>query len=158
MQGHQINSNQLGFLEVWVGARAPNQLKPNSKFPEVSFWCKGTKIETTFKVSGSLVWCKGTKFEPRSIILKLVGARVLIKIVVKEFWCKGIKSQKAGVKFLEVSCSGQINGSVNNPKVLLSYTFVSRWPELGVRLQNNVASRACASFSNGVASRAIAYF
>ena len=30
--------------------------------------------------------------------------------------------------------------------------------ELGVRLQNNVASRACASFSNGVASRAIAYF
>ena len=30
--------------------------------------------------------------------------------------------------------------------------------ELGVRLQNNVASRACASFSNGVASRAIAHF
>ena len=30
--------------------------------------------------------------------------------------------------------------------------------ELGVRLQNNVASRACASFSNGVASPAIAYF
>ena len=30
--------------------------------------------------------------------------------------------------------------------------------ELGARLQYNVASRACASFSNGVASRAIAYF
>ena len=30
--------------------------------------------------------------------------------------------------------------------------------ELGVRLQNNIASRACASFSRGVASRAIAYF
>ena len=27
-------------------------------------------------------------------------------------------------------------------------------PELGARLQNSVASRACASFSNGVASRA----
>ena len=30
--------------------------------------------------------------------------------------------------------------------------------ELGERLQNDVASRTCASFSNGVASRAIAYF
>ena len=30
--------------------------------------------------------------------------------------------------------------------------------ELGARLQTNVASRACASFSNSVASRAIAYF
>ena len=34
--------------------------------------------------------------------MKLVGARVLIKIVVKEFWCKGIKSQKKpGSSFLE---------------------------------------------------------
>ena len=30
--------------------------------------------------------------------------------------------------------------------------------ELGARLQNNVASRACVSFSNCVGSRAIAYF
>ena len=30
--------------------------------------------------------------------------------------------------------------------------------ELGARLQNNIASRACASFSNDVASHAIAYF
>ena len=30
--------------------------------------------------------------------------------------------------------------------------------ELGARLQNNFASCACASFSNGSASRAIAYF
>ena len=30
--------------------------------------------------------------------------------------------------------------------------------ELGARLQNNVASSACASFSNGFASRPIAYF
>ena len=30
--------------------------------------------------------------------------------------------------------------------------------ELGARLQNNVASRTCASFSIGVASCAIAYF
>ena len=38
--------------------------------------------------------------------------------------------------------------------------FKKAWlfTELGVRLQNNVASRACASFSNCVASRAIAYF
>ena len=33
-----------------------------------------------------------------------------------------------------------------------------KYTELGARPQNNVASRACASFSNGVASRAIAYF
>ena len=40
--------------------------------------------------------------------------------------------------------------------VKLHFQYINA--ELGVRLQNNVASRACASFSNGVASRAIAYF
>ena len=33
-----------------------------------------------------------------------------------------------------------------------------QFAELGAHLQNNVPSRACASFSNGVASRAITYF
>ena len=85
-KGTRPIQNQLGFLEVWVGARAPNQLKPNSKFPEVLFWCKGTKIKTTFKVSGSLVWCKGTKFEPRSSVLKFG-------------WCKGT-NQNCGKRVL----------------------------------------------------------
>ena len=128
-KGTRPIQNQLGFLEVWVGARAPNQLKPNSKFPEVLFWCKGTKIKSTFKVSGSLVWCKGTKFEPRSIVLKLVGARVLIKIVVKEFWCKGIKSQKSRG---QVSWSFLLRSNKQSSQqfleVSLSGAFVGRWP------------------------------
>ena len=44
------------------------------------------------------------------------------------------------------------------PMLLMCGTDDPSLTELGARLQNNVASRACASFSNSFASRAIAYF
>ena len=64
-----------------------------------------------------------------------------------------------------VACiSSSVKFSVHVNKPLCRYQswssvkVLNALAELGVRLQNNVASRACASFSNGVASRAIAYF
>jgi len=45
-----------------------------------------------------------------------------------------------------------------NSKFAGHFSDTYKKAELGARLQNNVASRACASFPNGVASRAIAYF
>ena len=87
VQGHQTNSIQFGFLEVWVGARAPNQFNPyaqvscsgetngsvdlaqghqinltNSLVQEVLGWCKGTKsILISRRFQKVLVWCKGTR-------------------------------------------------------------------------------------------------
>ena len=61
-------------------------------------------------------------------------------------------------------CEGGEQLTKDNCKVGMSVrltedqTAESGNAELGAHLQNNVASRACASFSNGVASRAIAYF
>ena len=48
--------------------------------------------------------------------------------------------------------------SISGLSSLSTFFIPDDFAELGARLQNNVASRARASFSNSVASRAIAYF